>query len=119
MQFLMLFKPTQEPPVGEHACRQDVPEMAALIEELKQAGILLSTHGLLPSDSGARLRYERGEMTITDGPFAEAKELVAGVAHICVDSKSQAIALAERFLKLAGEGQSDVLEVAEPIASAR
>jgi hypothetical protein len=116
MRFMLLFKPDKEPEPGVHACKQNLPEMAKLIGELRQSGVLLSTEGLLPSESGARVRFSGGKMTVTDGPFAEAKELIAGVALVKVNSKADAVDLARRFLTIAGGGEGDVLEVAEPPA---
>ena len=93
--------------------------MAKLIGELKQSGVLLSTEGLLPSESGARVRSSGGRLTVTDGPFAEAKELIAGVALVRVTSKAEAVELAKRFLTIAGGGESDVLQVIEPESQPR
>jgi hypothetical protein len=112
MRYMLLFKPLQEPPPGTHACRQELPEMQKLMGELQAAGVLVSTHGLLPSDTGARVRLADGKLSITDGPFAEAKELVAGVAVVEVPDRAAAVALAKRFLAIAGGGESDVLQVA-------
>ena len=55
-----------------------------------------------------------GKATVRDGPFAEAKELVAGFAVVDVKSKAEAVELAKRFLTIAGGGESDVLEVFVP-----
>lgn len=117
MRFMLLFKPDKEPEPGVHACQQNLPEMVKLIGELKQSGVLLSTEGLLPSELGARVRLSGGKLTVTDGPFAEAKELIAGVALVQVKSKANAVELARRFLTIAGGGESDVLQVSEPPAS--
>jgi hypothetical protein len=114
MRYMLMFKPDKEPPPGEHACRQHLPEMAALIGDLKKSGVLISTEGLLGSDSGARIKYTGGKMTVTDGPFAEAKELIAGVAIVEVKSRTEAVELAKRFLTIAGGGIGDVLEIAGP-----
>jgi hypothetical protein len=68
----------------------------------------------MPCDHGARVKYDGvGRHTVTDGPFAEAKEIVAGFAVVNVKSKAEAVELAKRFLAIAGEGESDVLQVFE------
>jgi len=114
MRYMLMFKPDKEPPPGEHACRQHLPEMAALIGDLKRSGVLISTEGLLSSDTGARVTFTEGKISVRDGPYAEAKELVAGVAIVEVKSRLEAVELAKRFLKIAGGGIGDVLQIADP-----
>jgi hypothetical protein len=63
-------------------------------------GILVETGGLMPSSTGARLRLSGGKVTVTDGPFAEAKELIGGYAIVQVNSRDEAIQLAKRFLQI-------------------
>jgi hypothetical protein len=111
MRFMMLFKPDKDPEPGVPPCKQNLPEMARLMDELRRSGTLLATEGLLPSDTGARVRLSGGKLTVRDGPFAEAKELVAGFAIVNVKSKAEAVELARRFLAIAGGGESDILEV--------
>ena len=113
MRFMLTFKPNEDPEPGVSPCKQNLPEMAKLIGELTKSGVLLSTQGLKPSDTGARVRYSGGKLAAIDGPFAEAKELIAGVALIEVKSKDEAIELATRFLQIADGGESDVRRVYE------
>jgi hypothetical protein len=113
MRFLMTFKSDEEPPPGVSACKQHLPEMAKLTDELTRAGVLLATEGLLPSSRGARVTYARGRLAVTDGPFAEAKEVIAGFALVRVPSKAEAVELAGRFLTIAGGGRCEILEVFE------
>jgi hypothetical protein len=73
--------------------------------------VLVGTEGLKPSAyNGARLQRSGGKITVMDGPFAEAKELVAGFVLVEVPSKEAAVELAERFLEVAGEGSAEVRE---------
>ena len=58
-----------------------------------------------------RVRLSGGKLTVTDGPFTETKELIAGFAIVQVKSKREAIELAERFLKLAGDGESEIRQM--------
>jgi hypothetical protein len=88
--------------------------MARLMGELQESGVLVYTDGLMPPDKGARVKLSNGKLTVRDGPFAEAKELVAGFAVVDVKSKAEAVELAKRFLTIAGGGESDVLEVFAP-----
>src|SRR5688572_12744697 len=113
MRFMLMFKPDKEPEPGVHACKQNLPEMAKLMGELRQSGVLVDTQGLMSSDTGARVRLSNGKLTVRDGPFAEAKELIAGVALVEVRSKAEAVELAKRFLAIAGGGEGDVLQVLE------
>lgn len=114
MRYMLMFKPDKDPEPGISPCKQHLPEMAKLMGELKQSGILVATEGLLPSETGARIRSSGGEVRVLDGPFAEAKEVVAGFAIVNVNSKPQAVELAKRFLEIAGGGECDMLEVFEP-----
>src|SRR5260370_36602984 len=68
----------------------------------------MATHGLAPNSEGARVRIADGEFTVTDGPFAETKELIAGYAIIEAQSKQEVIELAKRFLRVMGEGESEI-----------
>ena len=85
--------------------------MGALIGEMMQAGVLLSTEGCKASKSGARVRLDGGKFTVTDGPFTEAKEFVGGLAVIKVNSKPEAIEWTKRFLSVVGKGISEILEI--------
>src|SRR5436190_11824763 len=104
MRFMMTFKTDEEPRPGVSACKQYLPEMATLMGELTRAGVVLSTEGLLPSARGARVTFARGNLAVTDGPFAEAKEVIAGFCIARVNSKADAVELAGRFLTIAGGG---------------
>jgi hypothetical protein len=86
-------------------------EMGKFIEEMAKAGVLLFTDGLLPSSRGARVRQSAGKVTVTDGPFTETKELIAGFAIVRAKSKAGAIELAKRFLRIAGDGESEIREM--------
>jgi hypothetical protein len=87
--------------------------MGKLIEEMTRDGVLLATEGCLPSSAGARVRQSGGKITVTDGPFTESKELVAGFALIQAKSKAEAVELTKRFLKIAGDGESEIRQVLE------
>jgi hypothetical protein len=82
--------------------------MGRLIGDMVKAGVLLATDGLLPSAKGARVRLTNGKFTVTDGPFTEAKELIAGFAIIRVGSKEEAVEWGKRFLEIAGDGESEI-----------
>ncbi len=78
---------------------------------MAKAGVLVMSAGLQPSAKGARVRLADGEITVTDGPFAEAKEVIAGINLIMAESKEEAIELAKRLIKLAGDGETEIRQV--------
>lgn len=92
--------------------------MGKLVEEAMQAGWLLSTEGCLPSAAGARVRLTEGRYTLTDGPFAETRELVGGFAIIKAGSKQEAIELTKYFLQNAGGGEVELRQLHEMPAAA-
>ena len=112
MRFLCLYKPSKEE--GAPPTQQEMAGMGKLIEEMMHAGTLLSTEGCQPSAKGARVRLEGGTFSVTDGPFAETKELIGGFAIIQAKSKDEAIALTKRFLNVAGDGESEIRQLHEP-----
>ena len=87
-------------------------EMGKFIEEMTSAGILLATGGL--EANGVVIKSSGDEITVTDGPFAEAKEAVAGFALVEVRSKEEAIELGRRFRKIVGDGESVIQQVFGP-----
>ena len=110
MKFLSIYSApeTLAPPSQEM-----MEAMGRLVEEMTAAGTLLGTEGCLPTFAGAKVRRAGETVTVTDGPFAEAKEVVAGYAILSCASKEAAIELARRFLAVAGDGTCEVRQVAE------
>jgi hypothetical protein len=82
-------------------------------EQLIKAGVLLDAAGLQPSSKGARVTFQKGRTTVTDGPFAETKELIAGYWMIKVASKEEAIEWAKRvpFAQLPSDGRTAEIEL--------
>ncbi len=106
MRFMTLYKPGEEttaPPSPE-----EIGKMGKFIQDLAREGVLVVTDGLQHSSKGARVRISNGKFTVTDGPFAEAKELVGGYAIVEVKSKAEAIELTKRFLSIMGTGESEI-----------
>ncbi|MGB3439351.1 MAG: YciI family protein [Actinophytocola sp.] len=97
MRFLVMVKASEQ---SEDGAEPDAEEMAAMgryNDELIKAGVLLAGEGLLESAKGALVRFTNGTPTVIDGPFAEAKELVAGFWLIDVKSKEEAIEWVKRI----------------------
>jgi hypothetical protein len=111
MKFLCIYKPSR--PEGTPPPQDEMTEMGKLIEDGMKSGWLLSTEGCLPTAMGARVRQAGGKITITDGPFTESKEVVGGFALIKAASKAEAIELTRRFLKVAGDGETEIRQIWE------
>ena len=111
MRFLCVYKPSK--PEGTPPTQHEMAEMGKLIEDMQKSGVLLATEGCLPSALGARVRLSSGKISVTDGPFTEAKEIIGGFALIQVNSKQEAIEQTKRFLKIAGDGESEIRQVYE------
>ncbi|MGZ3700058.1 MAG: YciI family protein [Bdellovibrionota bacterium] len=111
MKFLCIYKPAKAE--GTPPTQNEMQEMGKLITEGLNSGWLLSTEGCLPSSLGARVRLSGGKFSVTDGPFTEAKEIVGGFALIQAKSKAEAIELTRNFLKIAGDGESEIRQVYE------
>jgi len=110
MRFLSIYKTVERntPPSQE-----EMAAMGKLIEEGMKGGWLLSTEGCLPTAMGARVRRSEGKVTVTDGPFAETKEVVGGFAILQANSKEEAIELAKSFLSHVGEGECELRQLFE------
>jgi hypothetical protein len=94
-------------------------EMGQLIGDMAAAGVLVSTGGLLPSSQGFTITAgdedEGEEFTIVDGPFSEAKEIIGGFAIMDVESREEVIEWSKRFLRVVGEGTSEVRAMFQPV----
>ncbi len=113
MRFMMIYKPADVKGMeaGAPPTQEDMAQMGQFIGELAQSGVLLAADGLQSSSKGTRVRLVDGKVSVTDGPFTETKELIAGFAIVQVPSKAAAIQLAERFLKIAGDGESEIRQM--------
>jgi len=91
MRFMVMIKANEETEAGVLPGREVLEAMGKYNEELVKAGVLLAGEGLQASSKGARVRFAGGKTTVIDGPFAEAKELIAGFWILQVSSKEEAI----------------------------
>ena len=103
MRFVMMVKATPDSETGVMPTEAELAEMGRFNEELVKAGVMLAGEGLHPTSKGARIRYDGDKRTVIDGPFAEAKELVAGFWIIRVGSREEAIEWARRVPFREGE----------------
>lgn len=97
MRYMIIVKTTPESEAGVLPTADGIAEMAAYHEELQAAGALVDANGLMASSHGYKLAYSGGKRIVTDGPFAESKELIAGFTIIEVSSPEEAVGWLERF----------------------
>jgi hypothetical protein len=111
MKFLSIYSHAERntPPSQE-----EMASMGKLIEEGMKAGWLVATDGCLPTALGARVRSSQSNITVVDGPFTEAKEVVGGFAVLQAKSKAEAIQLVKDFLKVVGDGVCELRQLYEP-----
>jgi hypothetical protein len=96
MRFMIIVKATKDSEAGTMPSEKLLAEMGKFNEELARAGVLLEGEGLQPSSKGARVRFSGTKRTVTDGPFPETKELIAGFWLWQVKSKDEAIEWVKR-----------------------
>jgi hypothetical protein len=111
MRFMVIVKATPESETNPVPSTQDLADMGKFNEELVKAGIMLAGEGLQPSAKGARIRFDGKKRSVIDGPFAEAKELVAGFWIWQVKTREEALEWAKRIPFQ--EGEVELRQVAE------
>ncbi len=111
MRFMMIVKATKDSEAGVMPSEKLMMEMQKYHEELQKAGVLLDASGLKPSSKGWRVKYSGAKRTVVDGPFAEAKELIAGYTIIQVKSREEAMEWARRFPNPSVDGREAEIEV--------
>jgi hypothetical protein len=89
-------------------------ELSASCAAMEKNGVSVAKARLHPSAKGARIRNSRDKVTVVDGPFTEAKEVIAGFNLIQAASKSEAVEIAKQLMKLAGDGEIEVRQVYGP-----
>jgi len=116
MRFMIIVKATRDSEAGKQPPVSLFAEMASYHEALVKAGVLLDGSGLHPSAKGWRIRYSGEKRTIVDGPFAEAKELIAGYTLIQTKTRDEALEWARRFPNPSidhGEAEIEVRQLLE------
>lgn len=111
MRFMIVVKATKETEAGKLPDEKMIGCMATYHEELAKAGALVDAMGLQASSKGWRIRYAGAKRTVIDGPFTEAKELIAGFTLIQVKSREEALEWSKRFPNPVGEGADAEIEV--------
>jgi hypothetical protein len=107
MRFMVIVKASPESEAGAMPSEQQLREMGEFNEELVKSGVMLAGEGLHPSSKGARIRFSGSERSVIDGPFAEAKELVAGFWLLQAKSLDEVVELMKRCPN-PGDGESEL-----------
>ena len=97
MRFMSIVK---GPDAGVPPSQELMEAIDKLAQDMVQRGVMVDMGGLLPTATGARIRLSGGKLTVTDGPFTEAKEVVGGYAIVKADSKAEAVEMGRRFMQL-------------------
>jgi hypothetical protein len=114
MRFMIMIKADKNTEAGVMPSEQLFAEMGKYNEELVKAGVMLAGEGLQPSSKGARVKFDGDKRTVIDGPFTEAKELIAGFWLIQVKSKEEAIEWVKRCPNpMEGESEIEIRQVFE------
>src|SRR6185312_12643708 len=114
MRFMVMVKASKDSEAGVMPSQELLTEMGKYNEELVKAGVMLAGEGLQPSSKGARVKFSGTKRTVIDGPFAEAKELIAGFWLIQAKSKEEAIEWVKRCPNpMEGESEIEIRQVYE------
>jgi hypothetical protein len=108
MKFLVIRKADAETEAFTMPSKQLIDDMQSYNESMVKAGIMRSGDGLMPSARGARVSFSKGKPTIIDGPFAEAKELIAGFSILEVGSLQEAIDWVKKWPQSDGHGNVQI-----------
>ncbi len=111
MRFMIVVKATRDSEAGVIPDEKILNTMAKYHEELAKAGVLIDGSGLKASSHGWRIKYSGGRQQVVDGPFTEAKELIAGYTIINVKSREEALEWTRRFPNPAIDGKDGEIEV--------
>ena len=110
MRVIVFGKATKETEAGAMPTQQMWSDMEKYTEELIQAGILVGGEGLKPSSTGVRIRFANKQHLVTEGPFVETKEIIAGYSIWQVKSMEEAVAWAKRC-PMAEESEMEIREI--------
>jgi hypothetical protein len=108
MRFMILRKADQSTESERLPGREMIAAMGKYADDMTKAGVLLGGDGLLQSAKGSRIKFSKGKLSVTDGPFTEAKELIAGFVLVEVKSKDEAIAWAKQCPTLSGDADVEI-----------
>jgi hypothetical protein len=108
MRFMLMRKADAETEAGALPSQELLTAMMKYNEEMVKAGIMLQGEGLRASSLGSRVKFSGGKLTVTDGPFTETKELIAGFTMIRVNSKQEAVDWVKRWPAIDHDGDFEI-----------
>jgi hypothetical protein len=108
MRFMIIRRADRQTEAGAKPSEQLIADMAKYNEELVRAGVMLAGDGLQPTSKGALVSFRNGKPTVIDGPFAEAKELIAGYSIFAVASREEAIEWIRRWPVTDADGNAQI-----------
>jgi hypothetical protein len=111
MRYVLLHKSNAALEAGSPPPPEVYEGAGRVMEEMVKAGVLLVAEGLLPSSAGVKIAVADGKRSVVDGPFAETKELIAGISLIQVKSKEEAIAWALRFSEIDPDTEIEIRQI--------
>lgn len=114
MRFMIIRKADPDTEAGKMPDENQIAAMLSYNEEMAKAGVFLDGMGLRPSSSGARVKFSGGKPSVTDGPFTETKELIAGFTLIQVRSRDEAIEWVKRWPIEDGDVELEIRQVYAP-----
>jgi len=114
MRYMMMHKATADTEAGVPPTQELIEKMGQLMQDMGNAGILIAGEGLHSSKTGKRLNFSGGELTVTDGPFTETKELIAGFIILDVPTIDDTLIWAKRFAECVGDIEIDIRRVVVP-----
>lgn len=108
MRFMIIVKGDEAYEAGAMPTEAQLANMTSYNEALVKAGVMLDGEGLHPTSKGARIRFTGDDMEVTDGPFAEAKEIIAGFTLIEVGSREEALEWIRRWPHSPADGEFEL-----------
>ncbi|GHJ34999.1 YciI family protein [Streptomyces sp. TS71-3] len=112
-RYMSLIRVDESTAPSEGPSKALMERMNELLDEMTKAGVMLDTAGLAPADQGSRVHWEGGRISVTDGPFAESREVVGGYAIIQAKDRAEAVEWTKRFLRVHEEYWTVTCEVRE------
>lgn len=113
MKFMVMSRADRHSEAGEFPGPEVMARMMTFMQEVAQAGVMVTAEGLQPSAVGARVKLSNGTVTVTDGPFAETKELISGFAILDVPSREEAIRWTTKWAQVFGELECEIRPIFE------
>jgi hypothetical protein len=114
VRFMIIRKADKQTEAGAMPSKELLDAMIQYNDDMAKAGVMLQGVGLHPSSKGSRVTFSKGKATVTDGPFTETKELIAGFTMIQVASKEEAVEWVKRWPSVDWVTEIEIRQVIEP-----